>query len=245
MNINDLVYTYKTNSNQNQISYIDFLEGEVDQSKVDALERKKKIEIFRGEDVSETQSKIDEEIKNPTVKSYDFTTQIQAKAYVKSVTLSPFTNRKNVDQEIISKIKSLANTSYNFLSQKGMSGGFELLRDDISKFNITIPFNRRVINKIQTASNYIATNGRIGPADFVILNLEIRSELYEYIENNMLFNRMNVIVDPSLRDEIIVGRKSDSGSIGLKVIINDATNHYAIIEVGYFPEKFYMSIKLL
>lgn len=141
---------------------------------------------------------------------------------------------------------------------------------------------RRLVTKIVKASNYIWNEGRLGPAEFIIVNGAVAATLTDvasYAVNpvNAKFNQqqqiyplgtlngMTVYVDPNKKfddNDIIIGRKNGADQSGIVFIpylmaqsisiISEATmaptmelrSRYAITEVGFFPEKQYMRIRI-
>lgn len=139
---------------------------------------------------------------------------------------------------------------------------------------------RKLITKIAHASNYIATEGRVGPAQYLITNGGLAAALSDmagYTINPVKsklngqgqlypvgsINDISIYVDPYMRyndNRIVLGRKNNPDQPGIIFlpyllaqsisIISEATfaprlllrSRYAITEVGYFPEKQFMTI---
>jgi hypothetical protein len=139
---------------------------------------------------------------------------------------------------------------------------------------------RKLITKLQHASNYIATEGRIGPAQFAVTNGGLAASLMDIAGYtiNPVKSKLNgqgqlypmgtigdiqIYVDPYMRyndNRIVLGRKNNPDQPGLIFvpylmaqsisIISEATfaprmllrSRYAIADVGFFPEKQYMTI---
>lgn len=147
----------------------------------------------------------------------------------------------------------------------------------------TYAAQRRLMTKINKASNYIQSEGRLGSAQFVVCNGALASTLQDvagYVinpvnaklnPNNQLYpmgtiNGMSIYVDPNMAyddSRIVIGRKNDADKPGIVFvpylmaqsisIISEATmaptmelrSRYAITEVGYFPEKQYLTIRVV
>jgi len=139
---------------------------------------------------------------------------------------------------------------------------------------------RKLITKIAHASNYIATEGRVGPAQFAVTNGGLAAALMDIAGYtiNPVKSKMNgagqlypvgtigdiqIYVDPYMRyndNRIVLGRKNNPDQPGLIFVpylmaqsisvISEATfaprmllrSRYAIADVGFFPQKQYMTI---
>ena len=139
---------------------------------------------------------------------------------------------------------------------------------------------RKLITKMSHASNYIATEGRIGPAQFAVTNGGLAAALMDIAGYtvNPVKSKMNgqgqlypvgtigdiqIYVDPYQRyndNRIVLGRKNNPDQPGLIFVpylmaqsisvISEATfaprmllrSRYAITDVGFFPEKQFMTI---
>ena len=141
---------------------------------------------------------------------------------------------------------------------------------------------RKLITKIAHASNYIATEGRVGPAQYLITNGGLAAALQDIAGYtvNPLKSKMNsqgqlypvgsigdisIYVDPYMRyndNRIVLGRKNNPDQPGIIFvpylmaqsisIISEATfaprmllrSRYAVTEVGWYPQKQFMTIKV-
>ena len=142
---------------------------------------------------------------------------------------------------------------------------------------------RKLITKIAHASNYIATEGRVGPAQYLITNGGLAAALQDIAGYtiNPLKSKMNasgqlypvgsigdisIYVDPYMRyndNRIVLGRKNNPDQPGIIFVpylmaqsisvISEATfaprmllrSRYAVTEVGWYPQKQFMTIKVL
>lgn len=217
---------------------------DVNQPKIDALSRKKKIEIFKSEDTSETQKQIDSEFEFPTGRAEDLQ-NISPRISVASFTLSPMTNH-NVNSEIVQKMKYLADRGTKSFVHKNGAGILHIDKSNLESYRLKygIDFESRMVTmKISMASNIIATESRYGSADFIITNQYITNRLIDVEQLRKMC--IKLYVDNSIKDEIIVGRKSDTGQSGLQYLLNDTDPQnisYSISELGFFPEKNFLSI---
>jgi hypothetical protein len=139
---------------------------------------------------------------------------------------------------------------------------------------------RKLITKLAHASNYIATEGRVGPAQFAVTNGGLGAALMDIAGYtiNPVKSKINgagqlypvgtigdiqIYVDPYMRyndNRIVLGRKNNPDQPGLIFVpylmaqsisvISEATfaprmllrSRYAIADVGFFPQKQYMTI---
>ena len=142
---------------------------------------------------------------------------------------------------------------------------------------------RKLITKMAHASNFIATEGRVGPAQFAVTNGGIAAALMDIAGYtiNPVKSKMNgagqlypvgtigdiqIYVDPYMRyndNRIVLGRKNNPDQPGLIFVpylmaqsisvISEATfaprmllrSRYAIADVGFFPQKQYMTIRVI
>ena len=139
---------------------------------------------------------------------------------------------------------------------------------------------RKLITRIAHASNYIATEGRVGPAQYLITNGGLAAALQDIAGYtiNPVKSKMNsqgqlypvgsigdisIYVDPYMRyndNRIVLGRKNNPDQPGIIFVpylmaqsisvISEATfaprmllrSRYAIAEVGWYPQKQFMTI---
>lgn len=139
---------------------------------------------------------------------------------------------------------------------------------------------RKLITKLVHASNFIATEGRVGPAQFLVTSGGLAAALMDVAGYtiNPVKSKINgqgqlypvgtiadmaIYVDPYQKyndNRIVVGRKNNPDQPGIIFVpylmaqsislISEATfaprvllrSRYAITEVGFFPQKQYMTI---
>lgn len=142
---------------------------------------------------------------------------------------------------------------------------------------------RKLITKIAHASNFIATEGRVGPAQYLVTNGGLAAAIQDIAGYtiNPVKSKINgqgqlypvgqigdisVYVDPYMRyndNRIVLGRKNNPDQPGVIFVpylmaqsislISEATfaprillrSRYAITEVGFFPQKQFMTIEVL
>lgn len=141
---------------------------------------------------------------------------------------------------------------------------------------------RKLITKMVHASNFIATEGRVGPAQFAVTNGGLAAALMDiagYTINPLKskisgsgqlypvgqIGDITVYVDPYMKyndNRIVIGRKNNPDQPGIIFvpylmaqsisIISEATfaprmllrSRYAVTEVGWYPQKQYMTINV-
>ena len=141
---------------------------------------------------------------------------------------------------------------------------------------------RKLITKIAHASNFVATEGRVGPAQYLVTNGGLAAAIQDIAGYtiNPVKSKINgqgqlypvgqigdisVYVDPYMRyndNRIVLGRKNNPDQPGVIFVpylmaqsislISEATfaprillrSRYAITEVGFFPQKQFMTIKV-
>jgi hypothetical protein len=141
---------------------------------------------------------------------------------------------------------------------------------------------RKLITKIAHASNYIATEGRVGPAQYLITNGGLAAALQDIAGYtiNPVKSKLNasgqlypvgsigdisIYVDPYMKyndNRIVLGRKNNPDQPGIIFVpylmaqsisvISEATfaprmllrSRYAVTEVGWYPQKQYMTIRV-
>ena len=146
----------------------------------------------------------------------------------------------------------------------------------------THAIQRKLITKIAHASNFIATEGRVGPAQYLITNGGLAAALQDIAGYtiNPVKSKMNsqgqlypvgtigdisIYVDPYMKyndNRIVLGRKNNPDQPGIIFVpylmaqsisvISEATfaprmllrSRYAIAEVGWFPQKQFMTIRV-
>ena len=108
------------------------------------------------------------------------------------------------------------------------------------KFNFkpaehTENIRRKFLAKINNASSVIAVNGRIGPAQYMIVS----ENNYNNYELSILENIKPVFYDT---DDIILFRKNRFDQPGLVYITNN--EKYYLVDIGFYPEKQFIKIKI-
>lgn len=100
--------------------------------------------------------------------------------------------------------------------------------------------NKKLVAKINMAANIIATRGRFGIANYIIIN----SQNEEFA--NALLSYTTVVNDNVVnKNEYLVGRKNEFEQPGISFVyhIDGDVVNYSIVDVGFFPEKQMMYIE--
>jgi hypothetical protein len=200
---------------------------------------------------------------------------------------------QTISKQIVSKIFEMGDM--NRLSAPAMTGSSSITARTIFDFDVEAylsnnapggetshALQRKLISKILNASNYLATEGRIGPAQYLVTNGNLASVLMDiagYTINPVksklngsgqlypvgTIGEISIYVDPYMKyndNRIVLGRKNNPDQPGIIFvpylmaqsisIISEATfaprillrSRYAVSEVGWFPQKQFISIKV-
>ena len=193
---------------------------------------------------------------------------------------------QTISKQIVSKIFEMGDL--NRASAPTRTGGDVLfdLNTNYAGTNVggetTHAVQRKLITKIMHASNYIATEGRVGPAQYLVTNGGLAAALSDVsgYTINPVKSKLNgagqlypvgsigdvsIYVDPYMKyndNRIVLGRKNNPDQPGVIFVpylmaqsisvISEATfaprmllrSRYAVAEVGWFPQKQFMTIKV-
>ena len=200
---------------------------------------------------------------------------------------------QTISKQIVDKVEELCDQNRGaWTTPKNTDGTPKFDFDVDSYLRIAAPtpggetthsIQRKLIAKINNASNFIATEGRVGPAQYLITNGNLASVIQDVAgytinpvknvnlnANGQLFpmgniGNITIYVDPYQRwddNRIFLGRKNSIEQPGLVFIpylmaqsislISEATwaprmlirSRYAIADIGFFPWKQFMTIKV-
>ncbi len=189
---------------------------------------------------------------------------------------------QTISKQIVAKIFEMGELNRSTAPQKAGASIFDLDTSYATSVGgeTTHAVQRKLITKLVHASNYIATEGRVGPAQFAVTNGSLAASLMDVAGYtiNPVKSKMNgagqlypvgtigdisIYVDPYMRygdDRIVLGRKNNPDQPGIIFVpylmaqsisvISEATfaprmllrSRYAIADVGFFPQKQYMTI---
>ncbi len=201
---------------------------------------------------------------------------------------------QTISKQIVAKIFEMGDENRKSAPKKtgssytaGYDSLFDLDTDYASQSNAvggetTHAVQRKLITRIAHASNFIATEGRVGPAQYLITNGGLAAALQDIAGYtiNPVKSKLNgqgqlypvgsigdiaIYVDPYMRyndNRIVLGRKNNPDQPGIIFVpylmaqsisvISEATfaprmllrSRYAVAEVGWFPQKQFMTIKV-
>ena len=193
---------------------------------------------------------------------------------------------QTISKQIVAKIFEMGNLNRDNAPTKTSDGTPLFDLDTAYAGNVggetTHAVQRKLITRIAHASNFIATEGRVGPAQYLITNGGLAAALQDVAGYtiNPVKSKLNgqgqlypvgsigdiaIYVDPYMRyndNRIVLGRKNNADQPGIIFVpylmaqsisvISEATfaprmllrSRYAVAEVGWFPQKQFMTIKV-
>ena len=192
---------------------------------------------------------------------------------------------QTISKQIVAKIFEMGALNATTAPLSTVGGGLTIFDLDTTYASsvggeTTHAVQRKLITKIAHASNYIATEGRVGPAQYLITNGGLAASLQDIAGYtiNPTKSKLNgqgqlypvgsigdisIYVDPYMRyndNRIVLGRKNNPDQPGIIFVpylmaqsisvISEATfaprmllrSRYAVTEVGWYPQKQYMTI---
>jgi len=102
---------------------------------------------------------------------------------------------------------------------------------------------RQLISRMISCGSYIAVNGRIGPAQFVLVPYHYYKKLFSYITEGKLTN-MDIIPTDLLKDKMIFGRKNKDEQSGIYLFLDEKRNKYCLKDVGNTAKHQYYILKV-
>lgn len=193
---------------------------------------------------------------------------------------------QTISKQIVDKIFEMGDLNRTSAPMRNATDTLFDLNTNYAGSNVggetTHAVQRKLITKIMHASNYIATEGRVGPAQYLVTNGGLAAALADIIGYtiNPVKSKINgsgqlypvgsigdisIYVDPYMKyndNRIVLGRKNNPDQPGIIFvpylmaqsisIISEATfaprmllrSRYAVAEVGWFPQKQFMTIKV-
>jgi len=190
---------------------------------------------------------------------------------------------QTISKQIVAKIFEMGELNRTSAPQRNGASLFDLDTDYVTNGpggETTHAVQRKLITKIMHASNFIATEGRVGPAQYLVTNGGLAAALADITGYtiNPVKSKLNgsgqlypvgsigdisIYVDPYMKyndNRIVLGRKNNPDQPGIIFvpylmaqsisIISEATfaprmllrSRYAVAEVGWFPQKQFMTI---
>lgn len=192
---------------------------------------------------------------------------------------------QTISKQIVAKIFEMGGLNRQSAPLRGTASIFDLNTDYVNGGpggETTHAVQRKLITKIMHASNFIATEGRVGPAQYLVTNGGLAAALADIsgYTINPTKSKINgsgqlypvgsigdiaIYVDPYMRyddNRIVLGRKNNPDQPGIVFVpylmaqsisvISEATfaprmllrSRYAVAEVGFFPQKQFMTIEV-
>ena len=194
---------------------------------------------------------------------------------------------QTISKQIVAKVFELGDLNRTSAPQRGGASIFDLdtayaVGNNSPGGETTHAVQRKLITRIMHASNFIATEGRVGPAQYLVTNGGLAAALADitgYTINPVKskitgsgqlypvgsIGDISIYVDPYMKyndNRIVLGRKNNPDQPGIIFvpylmaqsisIISEATfaprmllrSRYAVAEVGWFPQKQFMTIKV-
>lgn len=194
---------------------------------------------------------------------------------------------QTISKQIVAKIFEMGDLNRTSAPQRGGASIFDLdtayaVGNNSPGGETTHAVQRKLITRIMHASNFIATEGRVGPAQYLVTNGGLAAALADITGYtiNPVKSKINgsgqlypvgsigdisIYVDPYMKyndNRIVLGRKNNPDQPGIIFvpylmaqsisIISEATfaprmllrSRYAVAEVGWFPQKQFMTIKV-
>lgn len=193
---------------------------------------------------------------------------------------------QTISKQIVAKIFEMGELNRTSAPKRNATDTLFDLNTNYAGTNVggetTHAVQRKLITKIMHASNYIATEGRVGPAQYLVTNGGLAAALADITGYtiNPVKSKINgsgqlypvgsigdisIYVDPYMKyndNRVVLGRKNNPDQPGIIFvpylmaqsisIISEATfaprmllrSRYAVAEVGWFPQKQFMTIKV-
>ena len=148
-----------------------------------------------------------------------------------------------MNKDYIQKISELGDQHREM--QLGLNRKFDINVHDMRKRGMTP--DRGIIAKFNNASNLIATEGRIGPAQFIVSNSKtykyilsfIGGMQYLYKGNELWIGNMPYIINESVEDDkILLGRKNQIDQPGTHCLIMVDDGGYIQFQKMVNPDNF-------
>lgn len=97
---------------------------------------------------------------------------------------------------------------------------------------------RRLVSRMVSCGNYIAMNGRVGPAQFVLVPYYYYYKLSNFSDGKI--GGMELIPTYILSDTMIFGRKNDENQSGIFLFLDKSRNKYNLSDVGDAQHQYHI-----
>ena len=98
---------------------------------------------------------------------------------------------------------------------------------------------RRLMSRMISCGSYIATNGRIGPAHFVLVPYYYYEKLSDLIDERGI-GSMQIYPTNLLTDKMIFGRKPDDSQAGIFLFLDEKRHKYDLVEIGTAKHQYHI-----
>jgi hypothetical protein len=219
---------------QGIIAYIDMVEEPNDEYKRELKRKNRELAIDAVLDNKIEEFKNRESFLDP-LENEGFMSTISAKVMSVNATASKYIDNNQLFKEIILKLESLTSTPMNLPQSLNL-----IIQNDTS---LTYSENemvnsRKLMSKIMMLSNLIATTSRRGPANSMIVGLEVYKYLLHLngivVSNGVvsgILMGINIIPSPYIKPNKIIMMSTDKQSGGgLNVVRNVNDSTYFMVE---------------
>jgi len=174
--------------------------------------------------------------------------------------------QKHISNQVLDQLLELSQINKDSMSAHFPTGFDIQLMGDLHSDK------RKVISRILSSANMVASKGRRGPANFIMIGKEYIDYLRQDISEDMPFQSMdeigtmaygmNIFVSANLGNTVIVGRTPKDGtepglhlvstpediSGVIKIANNDISGvdvTYMLVQLGFNPERNYLQFNIL
>lgn len=98
---------------------------------------------------------------------------------------------------------------------------------------------RQLMSRMISCGSYIAVNGRIGPAHFVLVPHYYYKKLQNFIIDGKLTS-MNIFPTNLLTNKIIFGRKNKDIQAGIFLFLDEERNRYSLKDIGTAKNQYHI-----
>ena len=175
---------------------------------------------------------------------------------VENETNYPYVDFEMMDEKTLGLKKQnhkIDTSTFSDLSLQDVINLLEVIGESVWGFNNLVlekdeeHRSRQILSRCLMASNFIATSGRIGPAQYVLVNPFLHEKLSKMVGaktiNDKLFvgGLMFIETDLVSPNKFIVMRKTTSTQAGVKFLYTDKLSEIATI--GKFPSVVTIEVK--
>jgi hypothetical protein len=166
-----------------------------------------------------------------------FTATISPKIMTLNTNTNPFVDDESLYKNVITFLESNTKQKHHY----PISLDYVAMNDPHSTLEVNNALNfRRIVTKIAHASNFIATEGRIGPATSVIVG---RNNWHWFNEDrigsNMMLGNISIVFEEKISpNKIIVARGGKIDQSGIICVKSLPDNTYCLKETKYWEKQY-------